>query len=479
MVAPAVGVTWLGAPGPGRCQGRGGRGGLGGAIMMGVLLLLAAAAASAIHQGAENDTTGCLVRESDESDVWVIHAASATSSGRRNWVEGAPEDCVARATLWPPADIDAVPKRYGGQGNYSLSSAADVAAACANSGCCGSHADPRPCPAADAVGCLVTEAHSPRSDAWLYEPSGNGSGQLRFIEHTPLWCLKRAAVWPAKDIAALPTGVSISTNQDDPGAACRAAACCGNHTRPHPCGPPLPPPPPPPTIASVTPRRVAVEGGDSLLVLGARLGNTSRCRLEPASGSTGQQLHALSSFPATVINDSAVRCTGVPPVLVPGPALLTLSTADDDTNFKVEPSFLDSNRVSYFATIDVAVGRRPYIHENSGSLLLALDPSVVDGRPLHVRAELPAGGPKALWSWPALAANATEMVLPLSFGNLPPPPLHNDMVITVTLGGRTTRKLRRFHRVPPPPAGSTVEPVQVDHAAKSLRVSGKLFNPVG
>ena len=65
--------------------------------------------------------------------------------------EGAPEDCVARATLWPPADIDAVPKRYGGQGNYSLSSATAVAAACANSGCCGSHADPRPCPAADAV----------------------------------------------------------------------------------------------------------------------------------------------------------------------------------------------------------------------------------------------------------------------------------------------------------------------------------------
>ena len=75
--------------------------------------------------------------------------------------------------------------------------------------------------------------------------------------------------------------------------------------------------------------------------------------------------------------------------------------------------------------------------------------------------------------------NRNESVVLRPLGQLDSAKQYNDMVITITLGGRTTRKLRRFHRVPPPPAGSTVEPVQVDHATKSLRVSGKLFNPVG
>eukprot|EP01051_Picozoa_sp_SAG22_P015736 SAG22_NODE_2102_length_3010_cov_2.033322_2_plen_803_part_00 len=271
-----------------------------------------------------------------------------------------------------------------------------------------------------------------------------------------------------------------------------------------PCPPPPPPPPPPPTILSVSPRRVAVEGGDDLVVTGANLENITYCRLEAAAHSTSLQIHAPASFPATVLNNSALKCVGVPPVLVPGPAVLTLSSTGDPSSFQGGSSDFDS-RVSFFSLVDAALDRRPYYSEPSGSLLLALDPSLVAAKTTFVvKAQLPCAGPTAVWLWPGLVANATEMALPLSFAVLPKVPamLHNDLVVTITLDpsheaavgggglgggpaktpsspGRTITMLRRFMRVPPPPNGSAVEPVQVDHAARSLRVGGNLFNPVG
>eukprot|EP01051_Picozoa_sp_SAG22_P001149 SAG22_NODE_43_length_25304_cov_5.394644_1_plen_966_part_00 len=331
--------------------------------------------------------------------------------------------------------------------------------------------------------CLVTETNAPRSDAWLY----TSSGTLSWIEHTPLWCLQRASVWPAKDIVAVPKGPTIVRNQGDPNAACLNAGCCGNHSNPHPCGPPLPQPPPPPpspAVMSVSPRRVAVEGGDELLVVGVDLENVTHCRLEPAPHSTSQQMTALVSFPAVVLNSSALKCVGVPAVLVPGPALLTLSSTGAAGEFQGDRSDY-TNRVSYFSTVDVALDRRPYFSERSGNLLLAVDPTVVTAKKkLRVKAALPCAGPAAVWSWPELAlSTTTEIVLPLPFDVLlaaAPAMLHNDLVVTITIGGtRTVSKLVRFMRVPPPPNGSTVEPVQVDHQARSLRVAGKLFNPVG
>ena len=75
-----------------------------------------------------------------------------------------------------------------------------------------------------------------------------------------------------------------------------------------------------------------------------------------------------------------------------------------------------ASRVSFFSLVDVALDRRPYYTELSGSLLLALDPSLVAVKTTFAaKAQLPCAGPTAVWSWPGLVANATEMVLPLSF----------------------------------------------------------------
>ena len=53
-----------------------------------------------------------------------------------------------------------------------------------------------------------------------------------------------------------------------------------------------------------------------------------------------------------------------------------------------------------------------------------------------------------------------------------------EIVITVSWAARNVTKLRRFHRVPPL-VNSTIEPVQVDHMTKGLRVNGHPWNGVG
>ena len=65
-----------------------------------LLLLLAPVVASG---GNQSDTDGCLVREADETNVWVIH-----SDDTRNWLGRAA--CIGRAATWPGPAIDAVPK---------------------------------------------------------------------------------------------------------------------------------------------------------------------------------------------------------------------------------------------------------------------------------------------------------------------------------------------------------------------------------
>ena len=91
---------------------------------------------------------------------------------------------------------------------------------------------------------------------------------------------------------------------------------------------------------------------------------------------------------------------------------------------------------------DVAIGRRPYIAEATGELLLQLSPAVL-GKPLAVTAELPCAG--AAWNWTlATKVGTEEYILPFSLGALPKL-LNNDMTINVT-GAATGSLRRRFGR---------------------------------
>ena len=54
--------------------------------------------------------------------------------------------------------------------------------------------------------------------------------------------------------------------------------------------------------------------------------------------------------------------------------------------------------------------------------------------------------------------------------------VNQDVKVTIKLtGGHTFTKLRRFMRAPPLSNSSSALPVQVDHAARGLRVDGRPY----
>ena len=58
--------------------------------------------------------------------------------------------------------------------------------------------------------------------------------------------------------------------------------------------------------------------------------------------------------------------------------------------------------------------------------------------------------------------------------------VNQDVAIEISLpNSRKIKKHKRLMRAPPLPAGSFVQPVQVDHSTRSLSVDGRPFNGVG
>jgi hypothetical protein len=163
---------------------------------------------------------------------------------------------------------------------------------------------------------------------------------------------------------------------------------------------------------------------------------------------------------------------GAPFVEGPG----TIAVSVDGRNWSSE------YRISYVNLFSAALGRRPYISEPEGHLVFtSADKAMFDPwdtiTSLTVEASLPSV-PGKTWTWPNVTVG-TDVLLPLDFDGLPAR-LHNDMSISVTIHSSVSpdEKLtvwRRFMRVPPPPAGSRVEAVQLDATRGGILVGGKPF----
>ena len=231
------------------------------------------------------------------------------------------------------------------------------------------------------------------------------------------------------------------------------------------------------TITSISPPRVALEGGDDVTVVGAGFvaGSAPLCRIDPPGSGTTHVLTNPLPFPARLINSTHAVCESVPAVAAAGPGLLMISM--DGKTWSGSGGL--GNRITYYNLVDVAIGRRPYVSEAMGELLLRTDHAALAGVPLLVSAALPAAGPAAHWSWSAVGG--VDVSLPMELELLGPStdPLHNDLVVNVSWATRLVTKFRRFHRVPPPASSSRVEVVQVDHASRGLRVSGREWAGVG
>ena len=136
--------------------------------------------------------------------------------------------------------------------------------------------------------------------------------------------------------------------------------------------------------------------------------------------------------------------------------------------------------VTYYESVAITFGLRPYINESFATLLLAPAPEVIaasaapGATAATVLLHLPFAAPPRTESWKTAPNGGLltqpEQVLTFPLTNLPST-INQDVKIEITLpSGKTITKWRRLMRAPPLPARSSITPVQVDHTTKSLLV---------
>jgi hypothetical protein len=148
------------------------------------------------------------------------------------------------------------------------------------------------------------------------------------------------------------------------------------------------------------------------------------------------------------------------------PPKLTCNAGPDNSTYA--PAFF--HRLALFSP---QFGRRPFIREQNGSVILMTDSSLA-GQRLHFQATIAGleishqfvGGTNVSFTFPL-----TEM----------PASVVEDVVLSLTLGdGKTVvSHTRTFVRVPPPAVGSGLVAWQVDHTSKGLLVDGVPFIATG
>ena len=176
---------------------------------------------------------------------------------------------------------------------------------------------------------------------------------------------------------------------------------------------------------------------------------------------------------------SVLRCDQPPAVLAPGPGLFSVR---NNVGWSAEVM-----NVEYAFLFDAALGRRPYVHEAEGSLLLRCNASLVGRGGVRVVASIPALPPaaSASWRWDNLTlGGADTLVLDLGAAELPAL-VNADLRVVISGyldGGTSPRaattanvtKWRRFMRAPPRPGGGGAAAVvaQVDHERRGLLLDG-------
>jgi len=156
----------------------------------------------------------------------------------------------------------------------------------------------------------------------------------------------------------------------------------------------------------------------------------------------------------------AVRCQldrAEWPLLTGGNASLTV----DSVNGSGKSGVPGGRAVELFALFEPQWGRRPYLREAEGSLVLAID-AAVGAAALRVLATLP-GGVRIDAPVPA----GRHVRVPFSLAHVPHA-VDELVPITLVVGGSSTSafnvtKARRFIRHPPPPSNASFVSWQVDH----------------
>jgi hypothetical protein len=169
-----------------------------------------------------------------------------------------------------------------------------------------------------------------------------------------------------------------------------------------------------------------------------------------------------------VVNESAVTCS-LPSVWTAGitEVYLTLDGTGRDAGNWSSTSF------EYYPMLNPAWGRRPYVRETEASLVVATDRSLF-GQTLQLTAAL-----TPTFTLNATIAGGRELLVPFSLVQLP---AVLDAKVNITLrlpSGLTVAHMRRFLRVAPPPANSSVTTFQVDHERGGMLAGGVSYIATG
>ena len=253
-----------------------------------------------------------------------------------------------------------------------------------------------------------------------------------------------------------------------------------------------------PPAVSASPRTGLIDGGSEVTVCFAHpdtapilvAANRTICALYSAGVGDGQLIYgvrpaftfgsASRNFSASGLKNRSCAACVLPPVIVPGPCEIALGIMSDETAGG-NISWSAGTRVAYYDPVEASFSMRPYIDESNGSLLLAPHFSMVKYSTFDVTLHLPfARADAQVYRWKDLNASNREHSLSFSLGGLPPT-VNQDcrVVVSFANGGPTLERLRRLQRAPQLPANSTVLPVQVDHATRSLRIDGRVWRGIG
>eukprot|EP01048_Picozoa_sp_COSAG05_P020114 COSAG05_NODE_3333_length_2145_cov_2.746334_2_plen_474_part_00 len=237
-------------------------------------------------------------------------------------------------------------------------------------------------------------------------------------------------------------------------------------------GPPTPGrPAAPPSLSKISPDLLALELPQIVSVEGTDLNvshnGSAICHWEPVGGTSWSARGGSYTSDLIVLNATHATCNYVPihggPV-IEGPGVLSISLNGE--------TFSNPLAFTFAAAVSVALGRFPYIAEPVGLVLLRSDARFLSGQRFNVSATLPSAN--KTWAWHDVEGGS-DIYLRLDWVGVPAR-IHNDIKISIaTPGGTVINRWRRFMRVPPPAAGSIVEPVQLDHETAGLRVGGVPF----
>ena len=231
------------------------------------------------------------------------------------------------------------------------------------------------------------------------------------------------------------------------------------------------------TVTSLSHAMIPVEGVLAVTVRGSGFTKSPHavCQLSNLAGAAVSfDTHVV---PATVLNSTALRCTPAP---VHSDGLGTLTVSMDNRTFSPNASA----PIRFFPLFSIAVGRRPYLSETEGTILV--DPGGQGGAEWEREMLALTGGScaftatvgsHALFARPAVRLTGSVISTPFELDKLPTTLVDTLHVSIACSSGLKLNKYRDFQRYPHPTGGGSVS--QVDHTRAGLLVDGEPWLGLG